>query len=301
MVVNLAKYSPLVTEPLIGTFSLSVLVLKKHDLMCQTITLYHKLRQLPKLMARLLMAMGKSTLDSKQFEFDAQSLQCFADKVSTLPVGQVLDLWKTFEYHLKNAGSQLSPVIDQLMSAFTLNACLVEQAIPDLTMDKIVANIKATLELIQSSENQYPKLENSLNELCIMLRHTRNDLAVDLVTASVREPSLTNLQKRKLENIGGEYDREQGKKAKITNEWSEIKTCPTIILLSVLPDLSDDQLELALEEMFKNESIQMIKTLLEEEPRIQQLLLAAVIKDICAKTNSKFLQLLLRYFFLINC
>ena len=296
MVVNLAKYSPLVTEPLIGTFSLSVLVLKKHDLMCQTITLYHKLRQLPKLMARLLMAMGKSTLDSKQFEFDAQSLQCFAEKVSTLPVGQVLDLWKTFEYHLKNAGSQLSPVIDQLMSAFTLNACLVEQAIPDLTMDKIVANIKATLGLIQSSENQYPKLENSLNELCIMLRHTRNDLTVDLVTESIREPSLTNLQKRKLENIGGGHDR-GGKKAKITNEWSEIKTCPTTILISVLPDLSDDQLELALEEMFKNESIQMIKALLEEDPRIQQLLLAAVIKEICAKTNSKFLQLLLRYFF----
>ena len=43
---------------------------------------------------------------------------------------------------MKNAGNQLNSIIDQLMSTFILNACLVEQSIPDLTMDKIIVNIK---------------------------------------------------------------------------------------------------------------------------------------------------------------
>merc|ERR1712223_2224287 len=101
-------------------------------------------------MARMLIAINKSSSKSatNQFQFDDESLQCFAEKVTTLPVGQVLDLWKTFEYHLKNAvtnsENSLTTIIDQIMSTFVLNSCLVEQGIHDLTMDKILANIKTT-------------------------------------------------------------------------------------------------------------------------------------------------------------
>merc|ERR1712223_1195715 len=94
-------------------------------------------------MARMLIAINKSSSKSatNQFQFDDESLQCFAEKVTTLPVGQVLDLWKTFEYHLKNVSNGGNKLIDQLMSTFILHACIVEQAIPEPTMDKIEANI----------------------------------------------------------------------------------------------------------------------------------------------------------------
>ena len=83
MAINLAKYSPMVCEPLIGTLSLSVLTLKSSEFMCEMISLYHKLRQLPKFMARMLIAINKSSSKSatNQFQFDDESLQCFAEKV----------------------------------------------------------------------------------------------------------------------------------------------------------------------------------------------------------------------------
>ena len=294
MAVNLAKYSPMVIEPLIGTLSLSVIILKRSDFMCHLITLYHKLRQLPKLIARLLIAMDKSNLNPDQFVFDGQSLQCFAEKVTTLPVGQVLDLWKTFDYHLKNAvtnsENSLTTIIDQIMSTFVLNSCLVEQGIPDLTMDKILANIKTTLELIQSKSSKFSKLENSLNEICIMLAHTRPGVFKDLIPVT---KDLSHLQKRKLENV----NENGGKKARMNSEliWSDIKLYPKSSWKSLMPDLEDAQLEVAIDDIAKTEPIDMIRILLEEDHRAQMLLLTTVIKEINGQKKSNFLELLLRY------
>ena len=139
--VKLAEFSPFITEPLVGNLALSVIRLEKVELTCQLICLYQKLRQLPKLIARIFIALGKS--NDKISDLDSQIIECFADKVKTLPLGQVLDLWKTFEYQLKNYSDSTKGLLDQLMSTFVVNACQVEQSIPDLTMNKITASILA--------------------------------------------------------------------------------------------------------------------------------------------------------------
>ena len=207
-------------------------------------------------------------------------------KVTTLPVGQVLDLWKTFEYHLKNVSNGGNKLIDQLMSTFVLHACIVEQSIPEPTMDKIEANIKAARELIGS---QFPKLENSLNEICIRLR-LRNS-AVDLVVGMMTKKStLTHLQKRKLENI----DSLDVKSARMDFTWNDIRGYPTNSWKSMLPDLSDAQIDVALEEIIKNEPFPVIRGMVEEDIRLQKFLLTKVIKEMSCRNSSKFLKLLQR-------
>ena len=213
-------------------------------------------------------------------------------KVTTLPVGQVLDLWKTFEYHLKNVSNGGNKLIDQLMSTFILHACIVEQAIPEPTMDKIEANIKVARELSTGTGSHFPKLENSLNEICILLR-LRNS-AVDLVTEMMtKKSSLTHLQKRKLEN-SDIIDNFDVKSAKMDFTWNDIKRYPTNSWKSMLPDLSDTQIDIALDEIIKKESYQVIRGLVEEDIRIQKNLLTKVIKEMSCRNSSKFLKLLQR-------
>ena len=62
--MTLGHYCPLVIEPLIGTLSTTIMSIdskeSKTKLMCELIGLFQKLRQLPKLIARLLIALSKS-------------------------------------------------------------------------------------------------------------------------------------------------------------------------------------------------------------------------------------------------
>merc|ERR1719510_1643372 len=68
LTVTLGTYCPLVIEPLIGTLSMTIMCLEQEDhritLMCQILNLYQKLRQLPKLLARLLISLNKMNSSS---------------------------------------------------------------------------------------------------------------------------------------------------------------------------------------------------------------------------------------------
>ena len=273
--VDLASYSPLVTEPLIGNLSMSIMALSEEirdDFMSRLFTLYFKLRQMPKLIARMLITMGKG--NHKEFLFSAKVLDCFADKVSKLPVGQLLELWKTFEFHMKNT-SDLTAFIDQIMSVFIINACLIEQSIPESTMDKIKGNIESTLAL---DLNQNPKVLAALNEMSVLLKHSRG-LEIKLRN----EEKWASLQKRKLESI----EEVTPKKSKIELKWDDLKSLPESSWISLLTKLDDFELTKAVDDIC-NSSVTSQNDLFEEEPRILDILFNKVIKAVSKK--SKYLK-----------
>ena len=128
----------MIIEPFIGALSSTIMTLDKTDvkveLMCKVIGLFHKMRQFPKLIARLLIALN----NGGDVIWDQEIINCFADKVLLLPSGQLVETWKTFEYHIRNS-SNLTMTLETLMPVFLLHASIIEQSIPVLTMNKFEA------------------------------------------------------------------------------------------------------------------------------------------------------------------
>ena len=198
LTVTLGTYCPLVIEPLIGTLSMTIMCLEQEDhritLMCQILNLYQKLRQLPKLLARLLISLNKMDSSSTpNLRWHLDIVNCFSNKITNLPSGQLIDIWKTFEYHMKNS-KNVTSTLETLFPVFLLSACIVDQSIPDSTMMKFEAMIKSNREVAENLS--LPHVKNALEEVCITLMHTRdaNSLIPD-------KNFMSNLQKRKRNDI----------------------------------------------------------------------------------------------------
>jgi len=105
-----------------------------------------ELRQIPKVVAKsLILLQQKSKLQVSENPLTSDHLKVFGYRVSQLPTGLVLELWKTFLYHLeknienssfKNVEKFSSKecrnmfnLCDQLMSTLLENACVVDQVL----------------------------------------------------------------------------------------------------------------------------------------------------------------------------
>jgi hypothetical protein len=252
----------------------------KNDLMIQVIGLFQKLRQLPKLIARLIIALSKSADNKADLVWSEVILKCFGDKVVSLPTGQLLEMWKTFNYHMSSStNDKVIKTIEALMPVFLASACLVDQSIPDPTIDKVLESIKTTRQ--QQSRKVFPKVCEALDELSIMLKCTRQ---IDVLIMMDPDDTLGRLQKRKLESIMDD-DKGCSKKNKTSLQWREdVKTCPQSTWSALLPALDDHQLDLAVRDILSSPI--MMETggqLFQECTRMQRVLVKVVIDQLVAK------------------
>ena len=272
--MTLGHYCPLVIEPLIGTLSTTIMSIdskeSKTKLMCELIGLFQKLRQLPKLIARLLIAVSKSD-NSISFEWSQDILDCFAEKTVSLPTGQLVEMWKTLEFHIKSNSKILSPTLDVLVPVFLLNACILEQNLPDPTMDKISKLIESTRGAIEINEKLFPNIRVALEEICVTLKHTRGLNLAD-------GQKITKLQKRKLESLD---DSEGVKKIKLS--WNDIKDNPTALKVTV-DEMADNDLSPVIDQIIENKAT--FKMLVQENQQIQEMFIEKIISEVM-KMNPK--------------
>ena len=268
----LADYSPSVIEPLVGT--LVVAVMSNVDLqdehMGKLMSLFQKLRQLPKLVARLLITVSKNKL---KLQWTPNTLSKFADNVVKLPVGQLLELWKTFDFHMKNGNEFVTPSVDVLMSTFISNSRLIEQSIPDITAEKVLSLVKNSLE-VASKTKEYPLVREALAEMSLILMKNRN---------FVIEPSsfsMNPIQKRKLHSFKPDTCK------KIRIDWKDISQSPPGLMKTFLEEMTLPELRQNINDILKLVDQEII----EEEERLLTLILDHTIDRWNEQAQSDFLR-----------
>ena len=248
--------------------------------MNQLFHLFQRLRQLPKLIARLLIALTKS--DSK-LSWNADILLSFASNVEKLPTGQLLELWKTFDYHLKTSLHQSNIVntIDSLMSTFLLHSRLVEQSLPEITMEKVSTSIANTNSLAKGETQAVPLIINALAEMSLLLLNIgqKPGHSVDMVTW---------LQKRKLSSISSsEVVTSPQKRLKI--DWNDVASLPMGAIKVHLDDIRRDDLKRnvkSIVSVLDQESI-------EENERLHLVVMESVIEKYLQSCKGNFMTALL--------
>ena len=279
IILMLAHYSPSVIEPAVGSIAMGIMtslnLSKKAECMDQLLFLFQRLRQLPKLIARLLIAISKG---DKTLSWTPEILKSFAANVIKLPTGQLLELWKTFDYHLKNNNPFNLNTIDSLMSTFLLHSRLVEQSIPDITIDKVSASIKNTASLAEGLK--VPLICTALAEMSLALTnigHGSNPVKM-----------VTWLQKRKMSTIVATTKDSPGpiKKSKI--DWDDIASLPIGVIKVHLEDVSTENLKENLERIIESLDEESI----EENGRIHSIIMESVLNKLRSRGKggkSKFL------------
>ena len=287
LAVTLGTYCPIVIEPLIGTLSMTIMGLEQEDqritLMCQILNLYQKLRQLPKLLARLLISLSKmesSSFTTSNLKWHIDIINCFSSKITNLPSGQLIEIWKTFEYHMKNSKNMAS-TLETLFPVFLLSACIVDQNIPDSTMMKYEAMIKSNREI--AKDLSLTNVKNAIEEVCITLMHTR-----DVNTLILDENFMSNLQKRKRNDLIA-TDDVSTKKSKLALKWKDIKDDPPNSWRATMSKLDDEGILEAINELLSNKALS--KDLVEDNPRIQHFIVSECIKRVQkSNPNANFLK-----------
>jgi hypothetical protein len=95
------------------------------------------LRYLPKLVSKILMQVRQNeSLKLTPLPFSDTYLESFGEKVSELPIGITLELWKTFLHHMEkdvveighvDVAKNMALMLEVLFSTFLENACVVDQ------------------------------------------------------------------------------------------------------------------------------------------------------------------------------
>ncbi len=251
--LDLAAYNPAIVEPLVGHVSCNLLVLQNghqseaEEAFKRLFSLYQKLRQFPKLISRMIVklkAASEEKTDLKIQPLSGEVADAFSSRILEIPVGQLLDLWRTLNYHLANDSDNGNVVelVNQLLSLLLKNACVVEQSIPRPTLSKVYANIEATSEAVQLISTKVPDVVEALAELVLVLKANRGFDQHDL-------KHLTKLQKRKLDSLS--INSSPTKKLKLS--WDDVKAEPGVWDFC-LQDLSDKDVLTAVDQL-KDEDI----------------------------------------------
>ena len=246
-----------------------------------------ELRQLPKTVARTFISLQqKPELVLEKDPLPNEFLVSFGSRVSQLPTGLVLELWKTFLYHLESdvfsdlktpKAKNMTILIDQLMSTFLNAACVVEQSLPQRMMDKIVEMIDKTNSQISSAATSFPRVQTSLFELSILLKNCRQ-IEMSEVTEGLKKTSGNKLLKRKLESL--EESREE-KKVRTTLCHKDIFPENVKFLSVVIDQLSENDVLEAAKVLLKKENLlgQSAKVVSEDQ-RLQVALVVTAFEKI---------------------
>jgi len=216
-----------------------------------------ELRQMPKTVARTYISLQQTqeTLFEKN-PFENVFLKSFGSRVSQLPTGLVLELWKTFLYHLDAdvrpdaktpKALNMICLTDPLLSTFLNHACIVEQSLPQRTAEKIVEMATKTQSLLTPLSGSLPLVQSSLFELSLMLKNCRQ---IDLSEVN----SLT------------EESEKGSKKSKTKLGYKDILPENLTYLAAVVDELSDKDIMGAAKMLLKRENLlsQCSKTVAED-------------------------------------
>ena len=244
-----------------------------------------ELRQLPKLVAKTFISLQQVTdviFDRDPFEGE-QILANFGARVAQLPTGLVLELWKTFLYHLEAdvlpdlalpKAKNMICLTDPLMSTFLKHACVVEQSLPQRQVDKIVEFSTKTQSLAAS----LPRVQLSLFEVSLLLKNCHQ---VDLSDVNgALEKSGSKLVKRKYESLLEE--KKPSKKVKTTKlTYKDVLPENLKYLPAVVDELSDgDILDAAKLLLKKDNLMNQCSKVVAEDSRLQMGLLIKVAEKI---------------------
>jgi hypothetical protein len=232
-----------------------------------------ELRQMPKTVARTYISLQQTqeTLFEKN-PFENVFLKSFGSRVSQLPTGLVLELWKTFLYHLDAdvrpdaktpKALNMICLTDPLLSTFLNHACIVEQSLPQRTAEKIVEMATKTQSLLTPLSGSLPLVQSSLFELSLMLKNCRQ---IDL--SEVNDALVTSggkLLKRKFDSLTEESEK-GSKKSKTKLGYKDILPENLTYLAAVVDELSDKDIMGAAKMLLKRENLlsQCSKTVAED-------------------------------------
>jgi hypothetical protein len=140
-----------------------------------------KLRQIPKLIAKLLIAVSKNE-DLKVIRLSENITDPFAKIVESLPIAQVLELWKTFLFHLKLVvetpgviSDHIKTLINSLMATFFKHVCIMHYSLPKSMLDKVCDLMKSTNDdiLEKMGPEEFLEVRVQYVELYVALNHFR--------------------------------------------------------------------------------------------------------------------------------
>jgi len=150
------KHHPLILEQLVGSLFVEYFKLteRSSSLLDVILEVMMKLRQLPKLLSKLLLQLRDSE-STKEFSWKRGGLDSFGIALGTIPRVQYLEIWKTLNYHFeadilqhdsKIRVNNYVSVVVPLMATLFDNAQLVDHNLP--------TNLSVRVQdLIESSSN----------------------------------------------------------------------------------------------------------------------------------------------------
>ncbi|XP_040563930.1 uncharacterized protein [Lepeophtheirus salmonis] len=175
VISKLLKMNPVIIEPLVGTYSCSLLFNELKDFSAEfslLVDIYSKLRLIPKLMAKILIYLAQHPEVGADFDKKAISSATW-NKLGTefqgLVFGQCLELWKTFNYHLDDNKPNSIAFLDIVMDLFLSNCRLVDFSVPENVFPKVFELIKKTSLYI----DKLPRSKGSLIDLSLLLKNVR--------------------------------------------------------------------------------------------------------------------------------
>ena len=158
-VTYLLDINPQITEAYIGSLTSAILFnrdsVPTEEFSRLVLGKYLKLRQIPKLVSKMLQAVGNNPDKIHVVELDQVFLADFRNCIVQLPLGQIPELWKTFLFHMKedvvespeeyNSTYNVTWLANQLMPIFLEHIPVIDHTFPKSSLDKIVELIRTTM------------------------------------------------------------------------------------------------------------------------------------------------------------
>ena len=233
--------SPTLLAPIIGIVTCNILFtgLKSESLFKKLLVSHLKMRQIPKLVAKLFISL-QSEFETGSVDISSQNVAAFADVVPMLPSAQLLELWKTFLYHLGSGNEPARKLCDVLMPILIDNGSFVEHSLPLNFVEKVanlvektetdqLPNIKESLGGLQDLMVLYrdSQLENQLKRKSSeVLKKNPKRAKSDLDARVVQEDSelQRSIFKRALEHIRAERKEKWLKKVAsiLLDNWNDL-------------------------------------------------------------------------------
>ena len=175
----LLAISPVTLEPSAGRLAATVLFnvdgVDPLPFWTELLHSFSKLRQVPKLVAKIFVSVTSDESEKDSLRTDSRCLSPFGSSVSSLSPAQVVDLWKTFLYHLAtaNEGPALS-LLEFLLPCFLRHAPVVGFSVPRTSLGKFSALLKDTLGILADKDvGSLPSVRAAAGELSLALSHYR--------------------------------------------------------------------------------------------------------------------------------
>ncbi len=131
-----------------------------------------KLRQVPKLLAKLLISVTSKSDDLSVRPLSRACLEPYCAAVRGLSLAQCADLWKTFLYHAGTSSDNNSVriLLEDFFPLLLSQASIVDHTVPRPTLDKFVGLLEDTREVAAG----LPAVADAAHRLGVVLQRYRD-------------------------------------------------------------------------------------------------------------------------------